>query len=55
MNGAKMNAYKILVGKAEGKRPPRRPRHRLEDKIKMGLGEIVLGGIDWIYLAHNRD
>jgi hypothetical protein len=31
------NAYKILVGKPEGKRPLRRPRHRWEDRIKMDL------------------
>jgi hypothetical protein len=30
------NAYKILVGKPEGKRPLRRPKHRWEDNIKMG-------------------
>jgi hypothetical protein len=34
------NAYKILVGKPEGKKPFRRPRHRWEDDIKMGLREI---------------
>jgi hypothetical protein len=30
--------YKALVGRPEGKRPLRRPRHRWEDNIKMGLG-----------------
>jgi hypothetical protein len=33
--GEMRNAYKILVGKSEGKRPLRRPRHRLEDNIKV--------------------
>jgi hypothetical protein len=33
------NAYNILVGKPEGKRPLRRPRRRWED-IKMDLGKI---------------
>jgi hypothetical protein len=33
--GAKMNAYRILVGKPEGKRPLGRPRRRLVDNIKM--------------------
>jgi hypothetical protein len=29
------NAYKILVGKPEGRRPRRRPTHRWENNIKM--------------------
>jgi hypothetical protein len=40
------NVYKVLVGKAEGKRALRRPRHRWEGNIKMDLREIVFGG--WI-------
>jgi hypothetical protein len=38
--GAKMNAYRILVGKPERKRPLGRPRRRWEDNIKMDLREI---------------
>jgi hypothetical protein len=38
----KRNAYRILVGKPEGKRPLGRPRHRWVDNIKMDLREIVL-------------
>jgi hypothetical protein len=38
--GEKMNAYNILVGKPEEKRPLRRPRSRLVDNIKMDLREI---------------
>jgi hypothetical protein len=38
--GEKRNAYKVLVGKPEGKRPLGRLRHRLEDNIKMDLREI---------------
>jgi hypothetical protein len=34
-NGATRNAYRILVGKPEGKRPLRRPRRRWEDSIKI--------------------
>jgi hypothetical protein len=34
------NAYRILVGKPEGKRPLGRPRCRWEDNIKMDLREI---------------
>jgi hypothetical protein len=36
----KRTAYRILVGKPEGKRPLRRPRHRWENNIKMDLREI---------------
>jgi hypothetical protein len=37
---AKRNAYRILVGKPEGKRPVGRPRRRLVDNIQIDLGEI---------------
>jgi hypothetical protein len=53
--GAKRNAYRILVGKPEGKRPLRRPRHRWEDNITMDLREIGWGGMDWVDLARHRD
>jgi hypothetical protein len=33
MHGEKINAYRILVGKPEGKRPVGRPRHSWEDNI----------------------
>jgi hypothetical protein len=36
------NAYKILVGKLEGKRPHGRSRHRWEDNIRIGLREMGL-------------
>jgi hypothetical protein len=52
--GAKRNAYSLLVGKPEGKRPLGRPRHRLVDNIKVDLVEIGLGGLDWIGLAQDR-
>jgi hypothetical protein len=39
-NGEKMNAYRIFLGKPEGKRPLGRPRHRLVHTIKMNLKEI---------------
>jgi hypothetical protein len=42
----KRNAYRILVGKSEGKR-------RWEDNIKMDLREIGWGGMDWIDLAYD--
>jgi hypothetical protein len=34
------NAYNILVGKPEGKRPLRRHRHRWEDNIRVDLGKM---------------
>jgi len=37
--GEMKNAYKILVGKSKGKKPPRRPRHRWEDNIRLYLRE----------------
>jgi hypothetical protein len=48
-------AYKILVGKPEGRRPLGRPRRRWEDNIKMDIREIVFGDVDWIHLARDRD
>jgi hypothetical protein len=53
--GEKRNMYRLLVGKPEGKRPLLRPRHRWVDNIRMDLGEIRWGGVDWIGLAQNRD
>jgi len=38
--GDKRNAYKILVGKPEGKRPLGRFKCRWEDNIRMNLWEI---------------
>ena len=46
--------YRVLVGKAEGKRPLGRPRCRRVDSIKMNHQE-VLWGSDWINLADDRD
>jgi hypothetical protein len=50
-------AYKVLVGKPEGKRPLRRPRHRWKDGIRMDLREIgcVCVCVKWIHLAQDRD
>jgi hypothetical protein len=44
--GGKRNAYRILVGKLEGKSPLGRPRLRWVDNIKMDLREIGWGGMD---------
>jgi hypothetical protein len=47
--------YKFLVGKPEGRKPLERRRRRWEDGITMNLREIVLGGVNWIRLAQDRD
>jgi hypothetical protein len=44
--GEKRNAYKLLVGKPEGRRPLGRPRRRWMDNIRMDLGEVGLGDVD---------
>jgi hypothetical protein len=44
---AKRNAYRLLVGKPEGKRALGRPRRSWVDNIKIDLLEIGWGGVDW--------
>jgi hypothetical protein len=51
--GESRSAFRVLVGKLEGKRPLGRPRRRWEDNIKMDLQEVGWG-MDWIELAHDR-
>jgi hypothetical protein len=51
----KRNAYEILVGNPEGKRPLGRPRRMWVDSVKIDLRERGWGGMDWIYLAQDRD
>jgi hypothetical protein len=53
--GEERKVYKVLVGKPEGKRPLGKPRRRWEDGVRIDLGEIGLGGVDWIRLAQDRD
>jgi hypothetical protein len=53
--GEKRGICRVLVGKPEGKRPLGRPRHRWEDNIKINLQEVRCEGMDWIYLAQDRD
>jgi hypothetical protein len=48
--GETRNAYGILVGKPERKRPLGRPRHRW-----VNLRELGWDGMDWIKLAQDRD
>jgi hypothetical protein len=49
------NAYKIFLGRREGKRPLGKPRSRWKCNIKMDLKEIFLDDVVWIRLAQGRD
>jgi hypothetical protein len=49
------NAYRLLVGKPEGRRPLERPTRRWLDNIRIDLVEVEWGDVDWIGLAQNRD
>jgi hypothetical protein len=51
----KRNAYKLLVGKPEEKTPLGRPVHWWVDNIKMDLGEVGWGDVDWIGLVQDRN
>jgi hypothetical protein len=53
--GEDRGVYRVLVGKHEGKRPLRRPRHRWEDNIKMDLQKVGGGRGDWMELAQDWD
>ncbi|KAJ4446832.1 hypothetical protein ANN_13530 [Periplaneta americana] len=53
--GESRNAYRVLVGRPEGKRPSGRPRRRWEDNIKMDLREVGYDDRDWINLTQDRD
>jgi hypothetical protein len=52
--GEKSDAYRILMGRSEGRRPLGGPRHRWEDNIKMDLqevGEEALTGLSWLTIG----
>jgi hypothetical protein len=53
--GMGRGAYRVLVGRPEGRRPLGRPRRRWEDNIKMDLQEVGWWGMDWIDMAQDRD
>jgi hypothetical protein len=54
-NGEKRNAYRLLVGKPDGKRPLGRPRCRWVDNIRIALGEVGWDDVDWIGLVQDRN
>jgi hypothetical protein len=52
--GEKRNAYRLLVGKPEGKRPLGRPRRIWVDNIRMDLGEVdgvKSAGLVWLRIG----
>jgi hypothetical protein len=53
--GEKRNAYRLLVGKPEGRRLLGRPRRRWLANIRIDLVEVGWGDVDWIGLAEDRD
>jgi hypothetical protein len=53
--GEKRNAYRLLVGRPEGKRSLGRPRRWWVDNTRMDLGEVRWGDVDWIDLAQDRN
>ena len=53
--GEERGAYRVLVGKPEGKRSLGRPRRRWVDNIRMDLLEVRCGYMDWIGRAQDRD
>jgi hypothetical protein len=53
--GEKRNAYRLLVGKPEGRRPLGRPKRRWVDNIGMDLAEAGWGDVGRISLPQDRD
>jgi hypothetical protein len=52
--GEKSGAYRILVGRPNGRRPLERPRRRWEDNIKMDLQDVGWGtwtGMSWLRIG----
>jgi hypothetical protein len=51
----KRNACRLLMEKSKGKRPLGRPRRRWVDNIRMDLGDVRGGDVDWINLVQDRE
>jgi hypothetical protein len=53
--GERSGVYRAFVGKPEGKRPIGRPKHKLEDNIKIHLQKVGYESVEWIDLAQDKD
>jgi hypothetical protein len=53
--GEKRNAYRLLVEKLGGERPLGRRKRRWVDNIRMDIGEVGWGDVDWIGLVKDRN
>jgi hypothetical protein len=53
--GEKRNACRLIVEKPKGNRPLGRSKLRWVDSIRMDLGEVGWGDVDWIGLAQDRN
>jgi len=51
----RVQVYRVLMGKPEGKRPLGRPRRRWEDNINIDLQEMGCESMEWIDMAQDRD
>jgi hypothetical protein len=52
--GEKKEACRLLMGMPQGKKLLGIPRHRGVDNIRMDLGEVGWGDVDWIGVAQDR-
>jgi hypothetical protein len=50
----KINVYRTVVGKPDGKIPRGRPKSRWKDTIEMNLEEIGWKALVWLILAQDR-
>jgi hypothetical protein len=54
--GERISAYRVWMGKPEGRGTLGRPRNRLEDYIEMDLRDVGWGGdMEWVDLTQDRD
>jgi hypothetical protein len=53
--GEEENAYRLLAGNPDGKKPLGKPRRKWVDNIRMDLGEVGWGNLGWIGLAQDRN
>ena len=53
--GDRTGAYRVLVGRPDGKSPLGKPRRKWKNNIKINLKEMEWEGMDWIDLAQDRE